>query len=240
MALYQVCPSWEHNMHDDSDFYIVAYDSEANKLERIEVGSTRYAAGRGYTGITQLAQVPEEIMVKAESALAELLFNRITHAEERRIMSPKSQQVSVGASVILTAEVKNRPRETVEETCFKCDGTGHWVNPRNSNDKRNCFACSGSGKKGRSKAGKGSMVKFPVGTIGTVKAVFENWSKYGTWEYAATIVVETELGECRAKITNVRLNEELPTPEKVREAANKIAAYRDFYSQFATSCLSMV
>jgi len=30
--------------------------------------------------------------------------------------------------------------------CSRCLGTGNWINPKNPLDKRDCFACNGTGQ----------------------------------------------------------------------------------------------
>lgn len=239
MTLYQVSDEWENNGYSDSDFYIVAFDDEKNELERIEVHSTRYAAGRGYTGIIRKNNVPEEVWSKAESALARLISRNYLLTVKHLIEFPKT--INQGEAVILVKEVKNRPRHEVKQTCFKCNGSGNWVNPRNSNDKRSCFTCEGSGYKIQSTATKGKLVAFPVGTRAKVKTSFQNTSKYGTWNYGDTVICVTEDGkEFRSHIRNLNLDIQIPTQEECDKIGIERAKHRDFYSQFATSTISMI
>lgn len=242
MALHQVCKEWEYNGRDDSDFYIVAYNDVTDLLERIEVGSTRYASGRGYTDITPMASVTAEIWTKAETALFNITALRLVGMDER---DRKADACRVGTKVVLTKEVNNRPRAstTTEENCWKCSGQGKWVNPRNPKDERTCFGCKGTGKRTStsSKATKGAMVSFPVGTKAEVVRIFENRSKYGTYDYGSTVVCRTAEGtEFRAKAEALIADRPALTSDQIALMAEHIAARRDFYSPFATSSLSLV
>lgn len=242
MALHQVCKEWEYNGRDDSDFYIVAYNDEVDQLERIEVGSTRYASGRGYTDITMMASVTEETWLKAEASLARLTGSILAGMDER---ARKADVQKIGTKVVLTKEINNRPRETTttEESCWKCGGRGKWVNPRNAKDVRDCFGCKGTGKRAStsSKATKGAMVSFPEGTKAEVVRVFENRSRYGTYDYGSTVVCRAADGtEFRAKADALIADRPAFTEEQVAGMAKRIAARRDFYTPFATSSLSLV
>lgn len=239
MTLYQVEDEWEHNGYEDSDFYIVTYNDETDQLDRFEVRSTRYAVGRGYQGIVRLSNVPNEIWVKAEAALAKLITQSIIAAEHSRVMFPK--EVVPGTIVVLKSDVQNRPRIEVKNKCDKCGGSGMWINPHNQSDERSCFGCKGSGEKVSSKATKGKMVTIPAGTKAAVKAAFKKSSRYGTWDYGTNLIlIGEDGGEFRAPLTHVRLNEELPSEEECRIVAIKAAKNRNFYSQFRTSVIGML
>jgi len=71
--------------------------------------------------------------------------------------------------------------------CPKCGGSGHWVNPYNADDKRQCFACKGTGElpgKGdfkKDENGKRMKVTLPVGSV--LVALFDRVNFFGM-EYA--------------------------------------------------------
>tara|TARA_Y100000034_G_C6907183_1_gene421388 strand:+ start:5073 stop:5642 length:570 start_codon:yes stop_codon:yes gene_type:complete len=50
------------------------------------------------------------------------------------------------------------------DECGKCDGSGYWINPRNSADKRKCFACDGTGEPKQDKVMFISMLTGPDNT----------------------------------------------------------------------------
>lgn len=232
---YAVSKEWENNGYDDSDFFRVVYYPEENKLDRMLVGSTRFAGG-----FRNPPELPAELEAAFIACLEATWFARMTAMEAHTIEHPAIRHLSQGTKVFLTAEVRNRPRAAVEVDCFKCAGRGHWQNPRNPNDRRPCFGCNGTGKTKRSAATKGKMVVFPVGTTAEVVRAFENRSKYGTWDRGSTLVLRDAAGtEFRCPISSVRLGRELDAGA-IRKLARARAAEKCCYPLFATSALSMM
>ncbi len=104
------------------------------------------------------------------------------------------------------------------EPCQKCNGSGKWINPRNSNDKRDCFACKGSGQhvgaKVKSEDGKQVWDELPAGLAGSVI----DWHSFGQF-YASgynkpgrnntTVQFAIEGGKVvRASLSKLRLDQE--------------------------------
>lgn len=189
---YRISGETERNGYHDSDWYVWVYDTETDTIEHLEVGTTRFygclkhGAQVCYAcrGITD-EPMPPEVREKAEKQVREHYYNRKLAAELKPV---------IGWEVVTTKAATNRPREEVSEPCKKCNGTGKWINPQNPKDIRVCFGCKGSGEVKRSKAGKGKAVKIPVGTRGKLLRVFENRSKYGSWDYGSTAIVQREDG----------------------------------------------
>lgn len=54
------------------------------------------------------------------------------------------------------------PKPAEKTPCRKCNGSGKWVNPRNTEDKRDCFACNGSGLSSHSGSGNDFDKNHPI------------------------------------------------------------------------------
>jgi hypothetical protein len=225
MTLYNLC-EWEINGYDDSDFMMSAFNDETNKIETICVGSTRYAGGYDYRG----AIMPTvEIVEKARLVLAEYIFQSIRAAEHRDVLEP--DDVAEGVRVSLIEAHKNQTFKTT--SCTKCNGSGHWVNPKNSADKRECFACKGygelQGEKVKDANGKLVWEKFSIGLSGVVKYC----GAYGTFyrngynqpgRHNRTVKFVTDEGKLvKAPLSKLRLAREPMTDEKLRERAESLS-----------------
>lgn len=237
MTTWAVSSDWEYNGRDDSDWYVVVYDDESDTLHQVMIGTTRFAGcsahGRQICYECQgVSRNPsDEVMARAQSALLRSHETAIRSQAEWRIQHPGHCE---GCRVRTTAEVSNRPRTVESEPCAKCGGTGHWTNPRNQADQRECFACHGSGSHTTSRAAKGKAVKIPVGTEGTVRAVYERRSQYGTWnDVGPAIVIRDDGTEFRAPLDSIELVATVDE-EAVRREAAALAA-RGFYPAFASS-----
>lgn len=241
MTIYQVSTEWEYNGRDDSDFYVVTFNDETEEITRFEVGSTRYAAdfSRTYGMLVKLADVPEEIWIRAEAAYAKRAAQMLLSADRIR---RERFCANVGETVILTRDVQNRPRAQVEVECFKCGGLGYWMNPRNVNDKRPCFKCNGTKVAKVSKACKGKAITHKQGSKGEVLAVFENRSQYGTWDYGSRATIRLVDGSIiKAPVSALIAAREPMSQLEAETTAAKVAKRRNFYPMFATAgALSLV
>lgn len=105
MTKYAVCKEWEYNGYDDSDFYVVVYDTETRELSRELTGSTRYAGG-----FKKFPELPEEHRAAYLECLEATWIRRMTASAEHRIAHPKLDDLPKGTAVVLTQAVRNRPR----------------------------------------------------------------------------------------------------------------------------------
>lgn len=138
MAQYKLT-EWEHNGLDDSDWYAVVYDSDKDQLDRILINTTR-----GYITRPSMKEPTDEIYLKAEAKLSEIIFKTIKNAEENDVLRPNA--LENGARISFITSHAAQKKEFDQEPCGKCKGTGHWVNPNNNKDKRECFNCNGTGQ----------------------------------------------------------------------------------------------
>lgn len=241
MTTYQVSTEWEYNGYDDSDFYVVTFNDETEELQRFEVGSTRYPAdfSRTYGSLVKLADVPEDIWIRAEAAYAKRAVGMLLFCDENQ---RKRDGQRVGETVVLTRDIQNRPRTKVDVECFKCGGKGFWQNPRNEEDKRTCFKCNGTKIAQVSKAGKGTSITYKAGTVAEVLAVFANRSQFGTFDYGSRATIRLTDGTiAKAPVDALMSNRAPMTREKAEEIARNVAKRRNFYPMFATAgALSMV
>ncbi len=132
---------WEDNGYNDSDFYGVAWNDDKGCLEKHSLGSTSFSGGYGFDDTFALPT--PEILDKARRALAKIIFEQLTEAENRDVFTPKPSAITPGTELILLKKHTFGIKAKVK--CEKCGGTGKWVNPRNPADERKCFACNGEG-----------------------------------------------------------------------------------------------
>lgn len=146
---------WEDNKHDDSDWYVVVYNSRTNELERICTGTTRCAFPPG-SPIPGMGPMTPEMAARARLVLVEKNIRRMTHSETMRVEQPKIDTLTRGTRVrFIEAHRCAKKEATVEQVnCSKCDGSGSWVNPYKAADKRPCFACKSTGKVNRTTRAK--------------------------------------------------------------------------------------
>ena len=175
---HRIC-EWEDNGYDDSDFYGAYFDSDTGTVKTMLIGTTRGAMS-----------VPEEwrgmllptigVVEQARQWLQGHIYGVIHAAEHRDVSEPSLSILNKGVRVKLTKSHRNVVKET--EPCRKCGGTGYWVNPRNSTDKRECFNCNGTGERKtrtrkKDENGKQVYVVFAEGTEGDIAGT----ATYGTF-----------------------------------------------------------
>lgn len=98
---------------------------------------------------------------------------------EAAMNEPYPSDLRRGMMLSVTNPCKKQVKE--EAKCQKCQGSGLWVNPKDNQDKRTCFACHGKGGKaiGKKKGEDGKLVweVIPAGTIGEIMG----WRSFGTF-----------------------------------------------------------
>jgi hypothetical protein len=174
---------WEDNGYHDSYFYGVYFDTEDGKLHSTGLGATAYGGGIGFG--SEFALPTPEVLELARKELAKEIFAQLRKVEDRDFFTPEPCNVKKGRTFRLLVPHSFYPKG--EGECPKCNGTGHWVHPRNSDDKRQCFCCKGTGLV----AGKGAFLKgtdgkrvkvtLPAGAV--VTALFDRVNFFGT-QYA--------------------------------------------------------
>lgn len=245
---------WEINGYDDSDFMCSYYDDKTNTIGFTCYGSTRYPSasvisiGGGTTSVVvdgeNLLMPNADVVEKARLVMEESIFQRLTNADKRLVDSPYPEDLKVGIGVTLHVSARMQVRST--EPCNKCGGTGKWVNPRNTDDKRNCFACKGSGQHVGSKVkndqGKAVWEVLPVGTSGEVV----DWNSFGQF-YAngynkpnpdnTTVQFRTADGHVkRASLNKLRLSRGYTPEAELRKKARDLSFNYQFsalYPKFA-------
>lgn len=244
MTLWKL-DEWEMNGRDDSDWYAVVYNDETDKLERVQTGSTRFADAL-HIGPPMEEPTPE-VRTKARVALAGILFRMMKHSEEIRILQPGPDQMHRGVRVRFLQPHRCMAKEKTGSPCSKCDGTGKWTNPRNAEDKRECFACKGSGQvmaaytKKKTADGKQEWISVEKGAVGEV--VFAK--AYGTFyksgynqpnSFNTTVTIKLDDGrEVRTPLNKLRLDCEIDSDEALQKKATKVAESDCFYGPFRTA-----
>lgn len=225
MTIVQISAERERNGYHDSDFYISVVDLETGKFDTHEVGSTRYGGGCRYDGILTPAELNAEQHAAFIGALWGHAVAMAESIEVHRVERPGplfGEWIPLpGTRVELKEGVNNRAK--VETACTKCLASGHWVNPRNENDKRKCFGCNGTGKRLGHAKGAG-MIKIPAGTVGTVVDAGERRSQYGTFSYGATAKVRGDDGSTFNANTRALRLEERADMRNARKAAVDMVA----------------
>lgn len=165
---YRLC-EWEENGYNDSDGYLAYFGTEDGKVHAVCTWTTRFAGP--FTPHPSIMPT-YEIVLQACAWLEELIYIMIHAAEHDAINEPQS--VEVGERVRLVQGHRSQRKETAEEFCLKCDGTGKWVNPHNPEDERKCYGCDGTGMHkrvvGKLKGADGKVIydAFEPGLLGTV------------------------------------------------------------------------
>ncbi len=231
---------WEHNGYHDSDFYMAVLNRTTGEVTKEEIGTTRFAAPPEYTGYKQ--ELTDHDVRMALTWLEDRIYHLIRQAEHDDVLAPDS--IEVGTAVILLQDHRSQAKETSVEPCLKCDGIGKWVNPRNSEDVRDCFGCEGTGErhrpgeKVRGDDGKLAHIVYPAGTVGTVCWV-------GTFRqiYArgynqldrSTISTKIELADGTAvaiPLAKLRLDKEPLSDDELRRRAHALAYHCKFGAVF--------
>ena len=225
MTLY-LLSEWEINGYHDSDFEAAVWDTEKDCVRRIEIGSTRYAGGRGYDGIE--TDIPDDILDKSIDWLAETFFYYMRLSEDSRVLEPN--EIEKGQRVRLLKDKRNKAKVADTSDCWSCNGTGEWVNPRNDEDVRDCFKCNGTGEHVRYVAapkvdGKVQWERFSAGDAGVVQwaGTFNQIYQRGYNQYGrSTISTRVLMDDGRimnADLRDLRLDEEPATDEELQERA---------------------
>lgn len=249
MTLYRCCEDWEHSQRDDSDWYCVAYDDVKDCLTRVETGSTRYANGLNHGGHV-VSMIPE-MQEKAFQALIRLWFTVLQTIEKFAVEEPKIETLEKGIRVrfLEAHRCMQKVKNSEESACKKCcDNPGKWVNPRNSSDVRECFACKGTGKYTkiiRTKAvgpdNKPIWEQILAGATGTVinQATFGTFYRNGYNQPGrrnTTIYLLLDDGrEVQAPASKLRLDREMVSEQEIQQKAENCAKNNGYYPLFATA-----
>lgn len=243
MTLYKLT-EWEHNGYDDSDWYAVVYDDEKDELDRVLTGTTRFADAL-HCGPKMFSPTPE-IMEKARAANIKMMLPTLIQREHNRVMEPYNDLVP-GAIVKMTAGSKVMEKQI--NPCQKCNGSGKWINPKNENDKRECFGCHGhgilEGDKIKDASGKQKYIHILEGMVGEVvdSKVWGTFYKNGynrPNRENTRVLVKFVHGTFWVAAKNLRLDQECKSPDILVEEYKNIGGDSDFYSMFRTSKTSML
>lgn len=233
---------WEINGYNDSDFMCSYYDDVANVIGFHEYGTTRFAAptniGINPDGTTSVTVAGETLLMpnadvveKARLALADRIFDRLQKADRKLVDEPDYADLFQGMRVRLTENVRMQVRESAP--CNKCSGSGKWINPRNANDKRDCFACKGSGQhvgaKVKGDNGKQAWDNLPAGLTGVVV----DWKAFGQFyangynkpgRHNTTVQFRTDDGKLvRAGLSKLRLDQDYKDDSYLQGKAEELS-----------------
>lgn len=250
-----VLTDWEINGYDDSDFMLSYYDDVTNSIGTSCYGSTRYPSSHniginadGTTSVTigdDILKLPNaEVVEKARLVLEEYIFQTLTAAEKGTVERPNVKDLREGLRLRLAEDARMQVRE--HSPCQKCGGSGKWVNPRNDNDKRDCFSCRGTGQwagdKAKDENGKQKWEKLPAGLSGVVV----KWSSFGQFyangynqpdRHNTSVQLRTDEGKVvRASLSKLRLDREVEAPEMIRQKAKELSfnyQFSKFYPRHA-------
>jgi hypothetical protein len=175
-----------------------------------------------------------EVVEAARKLLEEKAFQGLTIVDKRLRDEPGPEDLVKGMTLRLTAAVRNQVSLT--EPCRKCAGTGKWENPRNSADKRECFACRGTGThkvgKVKTEAGKLKYDTIPADTVGMVV----DWGSFGTFyrngynqpnreNTSVQLRIQVPEGDkvVRATLAKCRMERDYSSPESLRKRAVELS-----------------
>lgn len=171
------------------------------------------------------------VVEAARKVLEEKAFLALTAADKLLRDTPDVGDLVKGMKLRTTASVRNQVNVT--EPCRKCNGTGKWENPRNSADKRDCFACRGQGthKVGKAKTEEGKL-KYDIVPAETVGEVVD-WGSFGTFyrngynqpgRHNTSVILRREDGTTfRAALEKCRMERDYATPEHLRNRAVQLS-----------------
>lgn len=248
MTLYEL-DQWEHNGYDDSDWFAVVYDDEKDKLDRVLIGTTRGAFPPPSSGLAPGHKAPtEEIIEKARIRLRDdFIRPLVEQSENRRIFQLDPKDVKRGLRVRFHEAHAALVKDFDLVECWRCKGKGHWENPRNPSDKRDCFTCHGSGKtrenyrKRMGEDGKPVKLKIAAGT----KAEALSTKSYGQFYrngynqpdgHNTTAFVKLDDGsEVGVPLHKLQLDEDMPTAEQMDAMAERLSQGKNFYAPFKTA-----
>lgn len=191
---YKLGSTIEENGYDDSDWVAPYFMPETKSIEVCLVNSTRFAGG---------FSEPADIILTPTKEIAELVADLLyleklplyVKADKATIENPFS--INIGQSYIL--KEKHAPRN-VFTVCGKCNGTGAWVNPKNENDKRECFACYASGVVKT----QGKANKLEIGLTGTAIAYTKQLVSFRN--EVTTVTLKTDSGFVRVPLDKLSEN----------------------------------
>jgi hypothetical protein len=248
MALYEL-DQWEHNGYDDSDWFAVVYDSDKDKLDRVLIGTTRGAFPPPTSGLApgHLAPTPE-IIEKARIRLRDdFIRPRVEHSENQRIFVLDPKDIKRGLAVRFNKEHAALIKDFDREPCYKCKGSGHWQNPRDPEDKRECFTCHGEGttktnfRKRLDADGKPVKLKVAAGT----KAMIVGTKSYGQFyrngynqpdgHNSTAFVALADGTEVGVPLHKLQLDEDMPSAEQMDATAERLSHNKNFYAPFRTA-----
>lgn len=238
---------WEINGPSDSDFMCSYFDEEQNLIGYHCYGSTRFPSasviGINPDGTTTVEVFHEmlwmptpSIVEKARTVLEDNIFHVLTANDKRKVDEPGVNDLHEGLDVVLNSDVKNQVRS--QDPCQKCNASGKWINPKNSNDIRDCFACKGkgchAGNKLKTDSGKLVWDVIPAATAGKVVG----WTSFGRF-YAngynhpdrtnTTVQVKgTDKKVFRSALKNLSLACGYQSPDSLRKQANEMSFNYNF------------
>lgn len=235
MTLYKLC-DWEQNGYHDSYFQAALYDSDKDQIVGVETGATAYAGGRGLP-----EPAPEgEMLVRAYQALERHIRGALLRQATQRQETPEPGDLTRGCKLVLTKP--HRTSKRAETQCSKCEGTGAWVNPRNQLDRRNCYACQGTGKRQEKVKGKGSTFVIPEGSV----IVVESWKAHGKFyangyneprRYNTSVYGKLEDGTVvTVSLDKCRMYGYTPIESDFRVKAHKLACEGQFQAATGKRC----
>lgn len=231
---------WEENGHHDSYFYLAVWNPETGAPEKVLTGSTAF---HSVEKSEEYAVPTPETAEQARVWLAETIFSQIRSAEARDIAAPNT--VTVGERVALGTLHRSMVRLQISKLCAACGGGGKWVHPRNSADRRPCFACKGAGAVQAAGDpvkidGKQQWERFEPGTAGTVTWVgsFRTMPTKGynkpDRETLSTRIRFDDGRSAGIPLKKLRLDQE-PTPDRVlRQRAEELSRGMNFMPLLTT------
>lgn len=251
MTLYEL-DSWEHNGRDDSDWYAVVYDSEKDSLDRVLTGTTR-GANALHIGPAREKEIPADIKEKAILKLRDILLGMVELGEKERVFEPPIDSLVPGVRVRLTEVHRCMKKEHEATPCEKCSGSGKWTNPRNFVDKRECFACKGTGankknfRRAKDEQGKQVWERIEAGSTGIVVREPKSFGKFYANGYNrpdrnnSSCTVKLDDGrELNVSCHKLRLDKEPRSPEELLKIADGYARRGGaFYIPFRTATIRL-
>jgi hypothetical protein len=237
---------FELNGYDDSDFMCTYYDDVKHEVHAHMYGTTRCAAPTNIgwaNGVSSVIVDGEaclaptaEVVESARIWLEEHIFSRMVREDQRLVDEPDVPHLHVGLQVRVKEACKYAL--TTSQPCNKCSGSGKWINPKNSQDARDCFGCKGTGQHvtGKLKDDKGKQVweKLVPGMFGSVV----DWRSFGQFfsngynrpsPHNTTVQFRLDDGKIvRAGLSKLRLHRDYKTAQELRERANRLSLSYEF------------
>lgn len=238
---------WERNQYHDSYFYATYYDDNKNEVLSEEFGATAFPSPHRAGGVMDKDGNPVyltpdvEQVESARKVLEKYLFELFKSNEHNRVYTPGHDHLTRGTQVVTNREIKRKSVVTSEETCYKCNGSGNWVNPNNAEDVRDCLGCGGHGIKVvrtkqavRDSDGKIVYDKYPKGLVGTI---ISDPTFFGTF-YAkgynkpdrsnGSVLVSFEQGNLWVRMEDLQLDGEPKSDDELLEEARVVSYSGDF------------